>query len=174
METKTAVKQAIVFLKEKDIQKLVKGLAKEIDHDYKREKEPLVLICPLKGSIFFFSDLIRHLKVPVVPDFISIKSSKGDFSITKDIDLPLKGKNVLIVKEVFNVGRKLLFLQKRIEASAPKSVKIVTLIDKPSQRELDLQPDYFGMAADDRYIFGYGLDHEEKYRQLRDLYLFAQ
>ena len=58
--------------------------------------------------------------------------------------------------------------------AGPKSVKIVTLIDKPSQRDLDLQPDYFGIAADDRYIFGYGLDHEEKYRQLRDMYLFAQ
>ena len=67
-----------------------------------------------------------------------------------------------------------MFLKKRIEASFPKSVKIVTLIDKPSQRELDLQPDYFGMATDDRYIFGYGLDHEEKYRQLRDMHLFAQ
>ena len=168
------MKQQIVFLKEEDIQKLVKGLAKEIDHDYKKEKEPLLLICPLKGSVFFFSDLVRYLKIPIVVDFISIESSKGDFSISRDISIPIRNRNVLIAKEILNAGRKLLFLKKRILAANPKSVKIATLIDKPSQRELDLHPDYFGMAVDDRYIFGYGLDHEEKYRQLRDMYLFAQ
>ncbi len=168
------MKQNIVFLKEEAIQNLVKGLAKEIDHDYKTESEPLVLLCPLKGSVFFFSDLVSHLKSPLVLDFISIESSKGDFSISKDIQLPIKNRHVLIVKEILNAGRKLLFLKKRILAAQPKSVKIVTLIDKPSQRELDLHPDYFGMAVDDRYIFGYGLDHEEKKRQLRDMYLFAQ
>lgn len=174
METKAVMKQTIIFLKEEEIQKLVKGLAKEIDHDYKKEKKPLILICPLKGSVFFFSDLVRYLKTPVALDFIAIESLKGHFIISKDIGLPLKGRNVLIIKEVLNAGRKLLFLKKRIMAAGPKSVKIVTLIDKPSQRNLSLQPDYFGMAADDRYIFGYGLDHEEKYRQLRDMYLFAQ
>ena len=168
------MKQTIVFLKEEDIQKLVKGLAIEIDHNYKKEKDPLALVCPLKGSVFFFSDLVRQLKIPVILDFVSIESSKDNFTISKDIDLPLRNRHVLIVKEVLNAGRKLLFLKQRIEAARPKSVKIVTLIDKPSQRELDLQPDYFGMVAEDRYIFGYGLDHEEKYRQLRDMYLFAQ
>ena len=168
------MKQTVVFLKEEDIQKLVKGLAEQIDHDYKKEKEPLILICPLKGSVFFFSDLVRYLEIPVILDFISIDSLNGEFSISRDINLPLKNRNVLIVKEVLNAGRKLLFLKKRIAAAFPKSVKIATLIDKPSRRELDLQPDYFGMAADDRYIFGYGLDHEEKHRQLRDMHLFAQ
>lgn len=168
------MKQTIIFLKEEDIQKLVKGLAKEINHDYKNEKEPLLLICPLKGSVFFFADLIRHLKVPLNLDFISIESRFDNFNIVKDISLPIKNRNVLIIKEILNAGRKLLFLKKRIELAQPKSVKVVTLIDKPSQRELDLQPDYFGMAAEDRYIFGYGLDHEEKHRQLRDMFLFAQ
>ena len=174
METKIIMKQTVVFLKEEDIQKLVKGLAKEIDHTYKEEKDPLVLICPLKGSVFFFADLVRYLTIPVVLDFISIETFNGDFTISKDINLPIKNHNVLVIKEVLNAGRKLLFLKKRLEAASPKSVKTVTLIDKPSQRELDLQPDFFGMAADDRYIFGYGLDHEEKYRQLRNMYLFAQ
>lgn len=168
------MKDTVVFLKSEDIQNLVRGLAEEIDHAYGKEKEPLVLVCPLKGSMFFFSDLVRYLKTPVVLDFISIESSKKGFTISKDINLPVKGRNVLIVKEVLNAGRKLLFLKKRIVAADPESVKIVTLIDKPSQRELDLQPDYFGMTIDDRYIFGYGLDHEEKYRQLRDMRLFAQ
>ena len=168
------MKQAIVFLKEEQIQKMVKGLAKKIDQDYKKEPEPLVLICPLKGSIFFFSDLIRYLKISALVDFIAIESSKGEFSISKDIDLLIQNRHVLIVKEILEAGKKLLFLKKRIVAGDPKSVKIITLIDKPSQREIDLQPDYSGMAADDRYIFGYGLDHEEKYRQLKDMRLFTQ
>ena len=174
MEREIIMKETIIFLNQDDIQKLVKGLAKEIDHNYKKETEPLVLICPLKGSVFFFSDLVRYLKTPVILDFISIESLNVEFSIVKDLSLPIKNRNVLIVKEVLNAGRKLLFLKKRIEAASPKSVKIATLIDKPSQRELDLQPDYFGMAADDRYIFGYGLDHEEKCRQLTNMYLFTQ
>ena len=163
-----------IFLKEEDIQKLVKGLAEEIDHNYKGEKEPLLMVCPLKGSVFFFSDLIRYMKSPVEADFISIKSQDGEFSILKDLDRPIKKRHVLIVKEILNEGEKLLFLKRRILASDPKSLKIVALIDKPSQRQLDIQPDFFGMAADDRYIFGYGLDHEEKRRQLRDMRVFSQ
>ena len=164
----------IVFLKEKDIQKLVTGLAQQINHDYKGETEPLCLVCFLKGSLFFFSDLVRQLSNQALIDFVSIVSSKGHFSFEKDINMAIKGRHVLIVKEILNEGNRLLFLKKRIEASEPKSVKIVTLIDKPSQRQLNLQPDYFGMSTEDRYIFGYGLDHQEKYRQLRDMYLFAQ
>ena len=168
------MKQTIVFLKEEDIQKLVKGLAQQINYDYKREKSDLCLVCLLKGSLFFFSDLVRHLENSVLIDFVSIESSNGNFTISKDIKMDIKGKHVLIVKEILNEGNKLLFLKKRIEAGYPKSVKVVTLIDKPSQRQLDLQPDYFGLSTEDRYIFGYGLDHQEKHRQLKDMYLFAQ
>ena len=83
-----------MFLKEEDIQKLVKGLAREIDHNYKKQKEPVILVCPLKGSVFFLSDLVRELKTPVLIDFISIESLKGNFTISKDINLPLKNRNV--------------------------------------------------------------------------------
>lgn len=169
------MKHKIVFLKEKDILNLVKGLADQINHDYKDETEPLLLVCPLKGSVFFLADLIRLLKVPIQLDFILIESVEdGSFTITKDITNSVKNRKVLIIKEVLNEGNKLLFLKKRIEAGAPKSIKIVTLIDKPSQRKLDLQSDYFGMETEDRYLFGYGLDHQEKSRQLKDLYLLSQ
>lgn len=168
------MKESTVFLKEAEIQKLVKGLAKEIDHEYKKAKDPLTLVCPLKGSLFFLSDLVRYLNVPVILDFISIETAPGGFHILKDIKAPLRGRDVLIVKEVLNAGRKLLFLKKRIEACQPKSVKIATLIDKPSQRRLELRSDFFGMTSDDRYIFGYGLDHGEKQRQLRDFFVFTQ
>ena len=168
------MKDKIIFLKEKDLLNLVKGLADQINHDYKEETEPLLLVCPLKGSVFFLADLIRFLKVPIQVDFILIESSKGDFTITKDIVNPIKNRKILIIKEVLNEGNKLLFLKRRIEASFPQSVKIVTLIDKPSQRKLDLQSDYFGMETEDRYLFGYGLDHQEKQRQLKDMYFLAQ
>ena len=168
------MKQTIVFLKEEDIQKLVTGLAQQINHDYKSEKEPLCLVCFLKGSLFFFSDLVRQLENSILIDFVSIESSNGNLTFLKDINMAMKGKHVLIVKEILNEGNRLLFLKKRIEAGYPKSVKVVTLIDKPSQRKLDLQPDYFGMSSEDRYIFGYGLDHQEQYRHLKDMYLFAQ
>ena len=168
------MKHKIIFLKEEDVLNLVKGLAMEINHSYKNETEPLLLVCPLKGSVFFLADLIRFLKVPVQLDFILIESTQNDFTIKKDIDSPIKNRKVLIIKEVLNEGTKLLFLKRRIEASFPKSVKIVTLIDKPSQRKLDLQSDYFGIETEDRYLFGYGLDHQEKHRQLKDIYLLPQ
>lgn len=168
------MKSKIIFLTEKDILNLVKGLAEQINHDYKNEKNPLLLVCPLKGSVFFLADLVRFLRVPAVLDFILIEGSKEGFTITKDITNPIKGRKVLILKEVLNEGTKLLFLKKRIEASFPQSVKIVTLIDKPSQRKLDLQSDYFGIETEDRYMLGYGMDHQEQYRQLKDIHLLTQ
>lgn len=168
------MKGSTLFLKEEAIQELVNGLAQQINHEFKNTKDPLILICPLKGSLFFLADLIRKIKLPVIPDFISIESNKNHFHIAYDINVPIKNQNVLIIKEVLNAGRKLLFLKKRIEADHPKTLKIVTLIDKPSQRELDLQPDFFGMSIDDRYLFGYGLDHEKKHRNLRDFYFLTQ
>ena len=168
------MKETLVYLKEKEIKKLLDNIAREINRDYKKATEPVLLVCLLKGSVFFFSDLIRRLKIPLLLDFISIESREGGFRLSKDIKLPVRDRHVLIVKEVLNAGRKLVFLKNRISLEAPRSVKIVTLIDKPSRRELNLQPDYFGVELDDRYIFGYGMDHEEKQRQLRDIHLFVQ
>ncbi|MGI9548884.1 MAG: phosphoribosyltransferase [Bdellovibrionales bacterium] len=169
------MKESTLFLSEQELQKLVKGLAKEINHEYKNIEDPLILICPLKGSLFFTADLVRQLQVPFLLDFISIETKpQGNFYISKDIQIPLKNRQVLILKEILNAGRKLLFLKKRIEASSPATIKIATLIDKPSQRQLDLHSDFFGLSTEDRYIFGYGLDHEEKFRNLRDLHVFTQ
>ncbi|MCY4512790.1 MAG: phosphoribosyltransferase family protein [Bdellovibrionales bacterium] len=165
---------ATLFLSEKEVQHLVKKLAKEIEQHYQNTKEPLLLVCPLKGSLFFLADLVRYLKIPVQPDFISIESQQGGFHILKDIQLPLQGHHVLIVKEVVNEGRKLLFLKKHLEAGSPQSVKIVALLDKPSGRYLELTPDFSGQAIDDRYIFGYGMDLNEKHRGLRGIFHFTQ
>ena len=103
------MKESTIFLKEAEIQKLVKGLAREIEHEYRQEKDPLVLICPLKGSLFFLADLVRYLQIPAVLDFISIETIAGGFHILKDIKAPLKNRNVLIVKEVLNAGENSVF-----------------------------------------------------------------
>ena len=165
---------ATLFLSEKEVQNLVKRLAEEIDQHYQNIKEPLLLVCPLKGSLFFLADFIRYLKIPAQPDFISIESRQGGFHVLKDVQIPLKGRNVLIIKEVINEGRKLLFLKKHLEAGFPQSVKIVALLDKPSGRYLDLTPDFSGQAIDDRFVFGYGMDLNEKHRGLRGIFHFTQ
>ena len=165
---------ATVFLKSQEIQKLVSKMAVDIDKEYKNKNAPLILIAVLKGSLFFLSDLIRRMETPVLVDFVLIEKVGKNFAISKDISLPIKDRHVLIVKEVLNAGRKLSFLKNRLLAGNPESVKMATLLDKPSQRSFDFQPDFLGLSIDDRYIFGCGMDHEEHYRQLEDIYHFTQ
>lgn len=165
---------ATVFLKSKEIQSLVSKIATSIDKEYKNTNGPLILVAVLKGSLFFLSDLIRQMKTPVMVDFVLIEKTGQNFTISKDISLPIKGRHILIVKEVLNAGHKLSFLKNRLLVGNPESVKVVTLLDKPSQRSFNFQPDFLGLSIDDRYIFGYGMDHEEHYRQLKDIYHFTQ
>lgn len=166
--------EATVFLKKKAIQDMVEKVANEINEEYKDKNPPLILIAVLKGSLFFLSDLIYRMNIPVIVDFISIESSHKNFFISKDISVPIKDRHILIVKDVLNAGRKLSFLKKRLSAGSPESIKVATLLDKPSRRSFEFHPDFFGFSIDDRYIFGYGMDHEEKYRHLEDIYHFTQ
>ena len=165
---------ATPFLKEKEIKILVKKLAKRIDETYQSNQEKLVVVCMLKGSLFFMADLIRELKTPTQIEFISIESLEGGFHILKDIKTPIENRDVLIVKDVVNEGNKLLFLKKRLEANSPRSVRIAALLDKPSRRELDLVVDFFGRTIEDRYVFGYGMDSNELHRNLKDIFNFTQ
>lgn len=165
---------AIPLFKEAEIQKLVKNLAQQVNEEYAHINAPLVLVCPLKGSVFFLADFVRYLTVPVVLDFIYVqKTARTDFSILKDIKIPIKDRQVLIVKEVINSGKKLVFTKNRLLASSPEKLKILTLLDKPSGRSA-IKPDFSGIVVDDRYIFGYGMDHEEKHRHLRDMFCLPQ
>lgn len=166
--------EATVFLKREAIQNMVKKIANEINEEYKDKNPPLALVAVLKGSLFFLSDLIHHLNIPVVVDFVSITSFQKNSFISKDISVPIKDRHVLIVKDILNAGRKLSFLKKRLSAGSPESIKVAALLDKPSRRSVEFHPDFFGFSIDDRYIFGYGMDHEEKRRQLEDIYHFTQ
>ena len=133
------------------------------------------MICPLKGSVLFFSDLVRQISNPQVIDFVHVTSPKGESCrILKDISVDIRGKNVILVEEIIDAGRTLSFLKERLIASFPKQLKVVSLLDKPARRELPIQPDYVGKVIDDRFVIGYGMDFEELGRNYRDIYNLTQ
>ena len=158
------------FLEQEEIASLVKKLAKEIDSDY--SGKDLILICPLRGSIHFIADLMRQLKLPQQVDFVQLQAvtKGGAIKIIKDISVNVAGKHVIIVEEIIDTGRTLIFLRNRLLASSPASLKIVTLLDKPARRELPIRADYIGKVIDDRYVVGYGMDSEELGRNYPDIY----
>lgn len=167
------LKGMVPFLSETEIEKLTADLARQIEKDFQGKE--IVLVCPLKGSVIFCSDLMRKLSLPVLVDFVHLTSPKGEsVRILKDLSENIFQKHVLIVEEIIDAGRTLSFLRDRIMASHPASLKIVALLDKPSRRELPIRPDYVGKTIDDRYLIGYGLDSEEIGRNYRDIYNFAQ
>lgn len=162
----------IPFMNAEEIDELVSGLAREIERDYAGKE--LVLICPLKGSVPFVADLARKLQIPSMIDFVHLTSPKGEgVRILKDISIDLTGKHILICEEIIDYGRTLSFLRMRLLAGSPASLRIVTLLDKPSRRELPIKPDYVGRTIDDRFVVGYGLDSEEFGRNYKSLYNYA-
>lgn len=160
----------IPFITGEEIKKLVRLIAKKIEHDY--AGKDLILICPLKGSVHFVADLMREINLPQQVDFVHLTATEkgGAIKIHKDISVNISGKHVLIVEEIIDTGRTLNFLRTRLSASAPASLKIVTLLDKPARRELSIRADYIGKTIDDRYVVGYGMDADEKGRNYNDIY----
>lgn len=161
-----------IFMNAAEIRDLVKKLARQIEHDYQNKE--IVLICPLRGSIHFVADLMREIKLPQQIDFVHLAAVEkgGAIKIIKDIGQNITGKHVIVVEEIIDTGRTLSFLKTRLLASAPASLKIVTLLDKPARRELPLRPDYSGKTIDDRYVIGYGMDSGEQGRNYPDIYSF--
>ncbi|HHV61778.1 MAG TPA: hypoxanthine phosphoribosyltransferase [Firmicutes bacterium] len=159
-----------VLLHEDEIKKRVKELGEQIACDY-RGKE-LVVVGILKGALVFMADLVRHLSIPVIIDFVAISSygaatkSSGAVRILKDLDAPIENKHVLIVEDIIDTGLTLSYLAENLRARKPLSVKICTLLDKPDRRKIDIRPDYNGFQIPDKFVVGYGLDYSEKYRNL--------
>ncbi len=168
-------KEMITFLTEEQINGLVQSIATELERDYLGKK--VVMVCPLKGSVLFFADLLRLLptEMKIQTEFVHLTDTekKGSIEIHKDISLNIKGRHVIIVEEIIDVGRTLSFLRDRILSSDPASVKIVALLDKPARRELPIRPDYVGMTIDDRYVVGYGMDSEEVGRNYKEIMNFS-
>jgi hypoxanthine phosphoribosyltransferase len=162
--------EMVPFITRAEIDELVDQLAKQIEYDY--EGKEVVFICPLRGSVHLTADLMRKIDLPQQVDFVYVKAVEkgGAIKIVKDISLNIAGKHVIIVEEIIDTGRTLSFLRNRLFASAPASLKIVTLLDKPARRELPIKADYIGKTIDDRYVVGYGMDSEELGRNYPDIY----
>lgn len=158
------------FLTKQEIDALVTKLARQIENDY--DGKEIIFICPLRGSVHLTADLMRKIDLPQQVDFVYVKATEkgGSIKIVKDISVNIAGKHVLIVEEVIDTGRTLSFLRNRLFASAPASLKIVTLLDKPARRELPIKADYIGRTIDDRYVVGYGMDSEELGRNYPEIY----
>lgn len=155
---------------EEQIREKVIELGKQIENDYKGEEVLVVGI--LKGANVFTCDLIRQIDLDVKIDFMSVSSygsgteSSGTIRILKDLDTDIKGRNVLIVEDIIDSGRTLSNLVKELQIREPKSLKLCTLLDKPSRRVVDVDVEYVGFEIEDKFIVGYGIDYAEKYRNL--------
>jgi hypoxanthine phosphoribosyltransferase len=153
----------------------VKRLGEEISRDYLGRE--ILLVGVLNGSFIFFADLVRAISVPIVVDFVRLASygsetrSSGIVEMRKDLDLPVNGRHVLVVEDIVDSGYTLESLYHRLLLREPASLKICTLIDKRKQREVEIEADYVGLTLDDGFIVGYGLDFDERYRNLPDIYL---
>ena len=159
-----------VLLSEEEVNKRVAELGAQISKDY--EGEEVHLICVLKGGAMFTCDLAKRITVPVSFDFMSVSSygsgttSTGVVRIIKDLDESLEGKNVLIVEDIIDTGRTLSYLFEILKQRKPKSLKLCTLLDKPERRVTDVTVDYTGFNIPDEFVIGYGLDYDQRYRNL--------
>lgn len=159
-----------ILFTEEQIRSRAKELGAQIAKDY--EGEELVLLGTLKGSIVWMGDLMKELPMDVKIDFVSASSygssttTSGVVTITKDVDMDLFNKHVMIVEDIVDTGTTLNYLKEYLKERNPKSVKICTLLDKPARRVIDLKPDYIGYTVDDLFVIGYGLDYDQRYRNL--------
>lgn len=166
---------AKVLISEQDLKSRIKEVAKTISADYQGEEVLFVGI--LKGCIHFYSDLTREVELPLTMDFMAISSygagttSSGEVKMLKDLDKSICGKNVIIVEDIIDSGNTLSYLKRLLSSRQPKSVKICTLLDKPSRRKVDINPDYCCFTIPDEFVFGYGLDVDQQYRNLKDIYI---
>ena len=159
-----------VMITEEQIATRIKEVAAQLDKLY--EGRTPVVICILKGSAIFFADLIRNMKTALTVDFMAVSSygsgtkSSGELKIIKDLSTDIAGRDVLIVEDIIDSGNTLYHLKKMLNARAPSSVNIVTLLDKPERREMPLEPEYTCFVIEDEFVIGYGLDYAEEYRNL--------
>jgi hypoxanthine phosphoribosyltransferase len=159
----------VLFTKEQ-IREKVEELGKIISREYKG-LNPLC-VCVLKGAVPFMADLIREIDIPIEMDFMDVSSygnstkSSGVVRIIKDLETSVEGRHVLIVEDIIDSGLTLSYLVEMLKARNAASVKIITMLDKPERRKVDLSPDYCGYTIPDAFVVGYGLDYAEKYRNL--------
>lgn len=158
------------LIEEKDVDERIEELGRKISEDY--AGKTVHLICILKGSIFFTCELAKRITVPVTIDFMSCSSygadtkSSGVVRLVKDLDEPLEGKNVIVIEDIIDSGRTLSYLLEILSARKPASLKLCTLLDKPDRRVKPVSVDYTGFEIPDEFVVGYGLDYDQRYRNL--------
>ncbi len=158
-----------VLINKSRLEKRIEELAKQIEKDY--EGKNLIFIGILKGSVMFMTELAKNIKSNVEMEFMDVSSyegteSTGNIKINSDIRNSIKGKDVIIVEDIIDTGRTLTFLIDYLKQKEPNSLKIATMLSKPSRRILELNVDYIGFSINDEFVVGYGLDYNEKYRNL--------
>lgn len=159
-----------VLISEDEIKEIVKKIGARISEDYKDKN--LLMVSVLKGSVMFMADLMRSVTIPCQIDFMAVSSygsgttSSGVVKIVKDLDTNLEGYDVLIVEDILDSGKTLSYLTKILKERNPASIKICTFLDKPERRQADIYADYSGTTVPDEFVVGYGLDYDEKYRNL--------
>ncbi len=159
-----------VLLTEEEVDKKIQQIGEQISKDYAGKQ--VHLVCVLKGGVFFMCELAKRITVPVSMDFMSVTSygsetkSSGVVKIVKDLDEPLKGKDVIVVEDIVDSGRTLSYLLEMLRKREPQSLALCTLLDKPERRVIDVNVDYTGFNIPDEFVVGYGLDYDQRYRNL--------
>lgn len=164
------IKKINVHITEEEIESRVRELGAQISRDY--GDEPVCLVCILKGSAFFTCELAKRITSPVELEFMSVSSygagtsSSGVVKIVQDLSTSIEGRNVLVIEDIIDSGRTLSYLLENLKTRNPKSVKLCTLLDKPDRRVVDVNVDYVGFEIPDEFVVGYGLDYDQRYRNL--------
>lgn len=162
--------QIEVLLSEEEVNKKIREIGERISEDYAGKK--IHLVCVLKGASFFTCELAKRITVPVSLDFMSVSSygsdtaSSGVVRIMKDLDESITGRNVLVVEDIVDSGRTLSYLLEMLRQRGAADVKLCALLDKPERRVVDVKVDYIGFQIPDEFVVGYGLDYDQKYRNL--------
>ena len=158
------------LISEADVNAKIAELGRSISEDYAGES--VFLLCILKGGVFFTTELAKRISVPVSLDFMSVSSygaqteSSGVVRIVKDLDTSIEGKNVLVVEDIIDTGRTLAYLLDNLKQRNPRSLKLCALLDKPERRVTEVAVDYSGFQIPDEFVVGYGMDYDQKYRNL--------
>ena len=158
------------MISQEKVENRIKEMAAQINKDF--EGQSVTLVCILKGSIFFTTELAKYITLPVTIDFMQCSSygadtkSSGIVKLAKDLDEPIMGKHVILIEDIIDSGRTLSHLVKLLSQREPASLTLCTLLDKPDRRVVDIKVDYTGFAIPDEFVVGYGLDYAQKYRNL--------
>jgi hypoxanthine phosphoribosyltransferase len=175
MSTNVTIPALKVLFSQRQIADRIAELGRQIDHDYAGQS--IVLLGVLKGAAIFLADLARNITVDCTFDFVAVSSygkaqkTSGAVKLIKDVDQPIEGKHVIIVEDILDTGLTLDFLQKLFQQHQPRSLRIATLLDKPSRRLVKIEADYVGFKIPNQFVLGYGMDYAERFRNLPDICL---